>query len=857
MTHNELNGFAERLGDDPILLGLFGRMLGDDPETNPYRLAEDVIGRLIGRSVGEVASRHSRPHQYYTSALARVSKEMIRRKVLYPTWADLESWLRGEQAPCEAVCQLAAQGHVCRLTERGGTARFEFRHDRILEHHLAGAMVEMVSQEGGDRAAVSDPFFSPVLGRAIARCTLSEPVLNWVAAHSPHGLIEAIPYLPMSSSAHADMVVAKAKAWLSQEGSAPTFRWWAAVRTLAGSRSCRVLEATEGVPENFWVLTARLRNGDALAGSRALLLYSEFAPAGRDAWLETLIEQAKAHHSPRLVSGLRSLLTTDGQDDKIRGGALCLAGYLGDPCLADAVRTGWDKASDRRAILLPALWAGLRCSGEAVAEVLGQMMPLILELPDDESQHGFTQRHSLLQELGFATRHGVGEQVLSYLADLGQRDERYRWIIAALLDEIDHPLAIAYVGPELAAAQHEAEQVGGISPWAAAWGDGWRKRGENGGQPLSAASLSELRRMWENAASPDWLKDYAFHRWARYGGDLPALRSIPPTSPFFEGAVWERALRGGREVVPHVLNQLVNSRRWLNVVAAVWSPEIEPVIDTFLGEVRTRAELQQQPWANAHYTLAHLLRDIPPGVAEQLLTKHWDSLSRIPLYIQTALYLGTERCRALAEESLKSADTGSDPFQHIDSLFGFFTQGLRDRLTVRHLEVLRPHLGRLDDFCLDHMVGFCRRFGYWEWAEQHLRPECRRRVQVAKPNPDGMPSYVVRSTRRWFPSDEELLEELDQIERDDPRHQEALVWAWGERFIERGDEPGRPTRLLGRWLQQSPLFTRFKVVALALRGRGTRQDIALLRGQQVDAAPGEAEAILADVEFAVMRRSLD
>jgi hypothetical protein len=314
------------------------------------------------------------------------------------------------------------------------------------------------------------------------------------------------------------------------------------------------------------LLAARLRNGDAIAGSKVLGRSQHFPPATRDTWLESLIKHAQAHHGPRLVTDLRSLLTADGQDNSIRGGAFCLAGYLGEPCLADAVRCGWDKATDRRAILLPALWAGLRCAGEAVAEVLGPMMPLILELPDDDSDHGLTERNSLLEELGHATRHGVSEPVLLYLDDLARKDERYRWIVAALLDEIDHPIAIGYVVPMLAAAQHKAEESGGFSFWASHWDRGWRRRGEEAGIPLSDASLAELRSLWDNENGPEWLKNYAFGSWAYLVRNVSLLQTIPTTSPHFEDALWQRALLGDEQAIPHVLEKLTERRHWFRVI---------------------------------------------------------------------------------------------------------------------------------------------------------------------------------------------------------------------------------------------------------------------------------------------------
>jgi hypothetical protein len=856
LTSEELDGFAECLGDDPILLGLFGRMLREDPNTNPNALAEDVLGRLVARSVGELALRHSRPDRHYASALKRVAKEMIREKALYPSWADLELWLRGDGPAFEAVGQLAAQGHVCRLIERGGVAGFEFRHDRILEHHLAAAAAEMVCGEGDDPADACDPFFTTVLGRAAARTDLPEHALDHIETDLPNSLVAAVPFLPLGPSSYANRLVRRAKEWLARKDSI-TSRRWDALRTLADSRSPRVLEVTEGVTEDLWLLQARLRNGDALAGSRAFAISRRFHPASSYAWLESLIGQAKAHHFTRMVDDLCQLLAADGQDDQARSGALCLAGYLGDPRLAEAVRSAWAKASDRQAILLPALWAGLRCSGQAAAGVLGPMMDAVLDLLEEEGRPGYSSREALLAELRFTTHHGFAEPVLVYLVELGRSDERHRGTVLPLLYDIDHPIAIGYVARELAAEQHRAEQGGGVSFWSITWGDRWRRRDQDGVLPLSATSLAELRRIWEDGNSPDWLRDYTFTLWSSHVHDLSALQAVPDSSRHIQQAVWQRALLGDREVVPRVLTNLTGDRRWLQVLAAVWTPEVELALDAALNEAAGDPTLEVNPWANALYTLSDLLRDIPADAAERLLTRHWGSLRRIPLFIQVALYLATPGSLALAEEALASGEVVGDPFRHIDHRFGFFDQGRMDRLTERHLATLRPYLDRVSDICLDNMTEFCRRFGLWGWAIQYLEPECRRRAQTASPEHGGGPADIVRVARHWFPTDEELLGDLDQIEREDPRYHEGRIWAWWEHSIERGDPVDRPPRLLGQWLRQTPSLPRFKIVSIALRVRGSRKDLDILRGHQVEAAPGEARSILADVEFAVMRRSLD
>jgi hypothetical protein len=147
-------------------------------------------------------------------------------------------------------------------------------------------------------------------------------------------------------------------------------------------------------------------------------------------------------------------------------------------------------------------------------------------------------------------------------------------------------------------------------------------------------------------------------------------------------------------------------------------------------------------------------------LGEGLLVKHWGALGRSPLFIQVALYFGTARCRELAAESLAEMGPGADPFKHVGAFFGFFTQGLMDRLTTRHLDTLLPYLAQIDDTCLGDMLEFCRRFDHWAWAKRHLEPELRRRVPLVERDLGSGEPYIVRETRQGNRRDLEALLKL-------------------------------------------------------------------------------------------------
>jgi hypothetical protein len=401
---------------------------------------------------------------------------------------------------------------------------------------------------------------------------------------------------------------------------------------------------------------------------------------------------------------------------------------------------------------------------------------------------------------------------------------------------------------------HRAQEQGRFSPWAATWRLGAE---QSDGPGLSVASREALRCLWEAESNPEWLRRFAFSHWGKENDDPSLIRLIPSSDPLFEDAVWQRARLGDKEVVPNVVKNLKTNRRWLLVVPAVWAPEFEGPIDAALAQLGADQSLCEKPWADAYFFMAHLLRDIPPDPAEQFLRKHWPVLSDIPLFVQVALYLGTEPLVSLAAERLQESDPASEPFSHIDSFFGFFTRGLMDRVEVRHLEVLRPYLHRVSDHCVERMVRYCQRREQWDWAIQYLQPECRRRLATAQPEPDGRQPFIASVATRWFPTDHEVLLELDEIERESPDRRHGGVWFWWERAIERKETAHSAMQLLKRWLDNAPSLTRLQIVGLAIRDRGTRADLAIFRGCPIATMLDEAKTILASAEYAVMRRTLE
>jgi hypothetical protein len=195
-------------------------------------------------------------------------------------------------------------------------------------------------------------------------------------------------------------------------------------------------------------------------------------------------------------------------------------------------------------------------------------------------------------------------------------------------------------------------------------------------------------------------------------------------------------------------------------------------------------------------------------------------------------------------------------FEHISMFFGFWTVGLSDRISVRHLESLVPYVGRLDATCIEHILRFCEGHGYRNWATQVLKPECSRRAKAAETREYNRFDWDFHLSKWHFPTNTDLLEGLDCAERAEPRQRPADLWRWSDQFAERGDTPDRLFRLAEQWLRTLPSLERFRMVASLIEQHGTQQHLSILQSCAPVCDTPEGRLILADASYAVRRRSL-
>jgi hypothetical protein len=851
----ELENLARQLDYLPILMQMFARSLRLNPDAYVQSLANETLKQFVNSATAEVASQGEFLQADCDQALHALAISMLRERELAPSWEQVISWLTDRQV--SAISRLVPLERICRIVKQE-ESRFKFTHDCILEHFITNTLDSMLNEPNKNDEVLSDPFYSLFLGPSIAKRSQEENFVIWITEHNPLALIAAVKFLKPGNHNAASTLLGHAKRILAEllsTQNAPSPLAHEACRILSESDSNFVLEVTEPVRDHHLIWPARLAQGDAIAGTYELSGQELFWPSVRSDSLANILKRATTYHYRRLVSGCEKMLRKPDLPGAIKWGALCLAGFIGTDELSTSIKIAWDSDPDKTAILVPALWAAMRCGSLDPPGLLEPMIKLWSSLSDEKANGNLSQRSAITDKLKFAMRHVHSERVLEYLVNIAETNEWLSEDILWMLEVVDHPVSVRLLARVFSEREHIAEQQGGTWHWAMLLRSRWDPISGVGSR-LSPDSRDAIRDIWELGENEEWLKKGAFNFWVHSTDDLADLQGVAPEHPHFLEALWRRALLGDQTAAPYIGPLLVTDSRWFQVIARVWHKGFVQATNVALSNLKSKAVSDSEKGeTNEHYMFANLLRDMPREDAEKLLLSNWEHLRFSKLFIQLALYLGTEQCIRLANNlAVEMSSPTENVFEHIGLFFGFNTQGLSDKLSMFHLENLQPFLQKLDDHTVASMIDFCHRHGYRTWAHSCLLPEVNRRSLEIEQDENQEGAYLKNVKRFYFPSDDELMDDLNAMER--PQGW-MLVASWCEKFELRQDDANRWRKILERWLAQSPSIVQLQIAGLIVCELGTRKDLELITRYDIEGPPGALEQIIAKVTYIVKRRSLN
>ena len=781
-TELQAEAIAASLGFDPLLIALH-----DDMDSEPD--ADSVIETYIDRAVERLsASAGTHVASEYRTALRRVSLELLERRQLDPAFSDMVEWTREDPAIADRLRQLLANGEVVHLEGPVRNQRIAFRHDRVRHQLLADAAKYAMCLEGGPVAAIMDPYFAEVVGTAATRVGDATEIIERLREENPLALFCALRRCSKPVTHAERYVVESAERWVAsgvwRDPLKRTLRE-AISRVLAecdGPHVKRICDVLGEEGPDDWSLRGSFRNGDILAGVRLCAIL----PPGVG-WVGhvELIDHVVAKFEPGFVSALGDLLRRGGLTDAGRRGALRLAGYVGSPALAPALRDSWSTDDSRSELLADYFWACSQCCGDDAPLLLEPIFDAWASLSDEDEAHiGSPRVRFGADEIRFAFRERVPRQAMGYFLERA-KDRGLHWPILVMLHGIDEPRAVEFVARELAEQDEQLEGTGGFFPFSMTAMDEWTGRQRRGGRGMSAASRKRLRELWICRRNGRHLRRRALRFWCATveRGDVAILKTVDGAGDLGDLALFERLRRGDRTAIPSLVEELDADRSgyWWQAGRHIWSDELTDCLDRALGQ--RAAELSGadagEAKGEADWILPERLLELPPGTADRLIGRHWEGLRQEKSYVQAALHVASPDLLCRVAKVVEASDDARSLLRHLGFVFGLRTRGRRGITRLSQMEGLLPYLDYISEADIGNLWHVCNENGWFDWRRKHIDARAK-------------------ATGLRFCDDRAAVEELDRYL--DLAGPVFALDHWAEDFLKTGVTLEHMMGVLGGWI---------------------------------------------------------
>jgi hypothetical protein len=812
---------ATQLGYDPLLIGLFRALAqsGATLSTNvsPRHVLQHFVQKqldaLQGGALGFIPQSDASEHR---QAISRTAYASIVARRLNPPIELVRQWLNDDRLWAAMVEVLRGSG-ILWTTDRTWLA---YRHDRVRDHLLADAMAELMRTDPLS-SLVCDPFFAEVSAEALLRLGTPSTLVDQLGHAEPLILVMSLRAVDPRSEAESHIVRALQR-WFAENPANGTRRHLM-YRELSTIDSHAVLEATEDQPsDDSYLELARLRNGDARAG---IDFCSSQLGDPRTTYLprSDAIAAAQRSHGGAVNRNFQ-LLAGHCDTDRVRGGAIRLAGYIGH---VDMIRQSgrlWREAENPGALLPDALWAQLTApAGQEDFSILEDMLGCYLDSVEPTAPaYGTRARvHELLRMSGLK----IHSSSIPWLMARASSYPELWWLVCTLLAQADVPEAVEAIARLLAPNEDGTKARGSVSMGALLIGN-WPKS-------IATAAADRLQTMWQNASEADGVRSHAFQLWKAQAGqrpdDIQILRSIGPASLMYEQALVTRALLGDKAVESAFAALLLKTQLWARLGARVWGPALEAAVDHLLAsESGTGLE-----------HIADLLTLVPPREARKLLVRHWARLRDRPPFVQAALAVGGAELESLAEQAIFDWPKGEPaPLEFaILQLEMGHEDGLNAPVDEARLERLLKYRTFFSDLELRNLGEVARKYGLAEWGRRHIAPLLTNAQRAAV-----------------FPTEDDVTQELDSIIEDTANSWLRAI-RWAETATERGDGMFDALDILDRWLTDKRTDEAMSLAAEIVVELRKRDGISILE-RHTDHANELQVQRLADVALIVRRGAM-
>ena len=720
ITNLEAENISTALGNDPLLIALHNV----DEQPSPSL----VIKNFINNKLTQLSRTNDAfTASEYLSSIQQLILNMYNNRIMQPTWHDITQFnLSSDQL--RMLRSIASQGHVFRLIGDIDTEHIVFRHDRVRDWLAAQTISQHLVAADLDKNLISEPYHARVIGLSLNMQNITPEIVQEIKSINPLALFYALQEFLVAKTKIQNSIISSIQEWLEEQNThqkSHEYLRFECLNLLSTIDSPHVLKILEGFKDKTWsLMRAGFRNGDL---GKGIELCQRSGPGINDSMHEQLVSHVITKNQPQMLEALKTLLRRNDLSVHHRSGILRLCGYLADNNLYSNIQYAWENESpeDRLSILDDYFWACAHCCGDSPEKLLDPIIEVWALLSDDEKEKGMpSDRDSFAShEIRFAFQKYIPHDAIEYLISQTKRDE-LEWPITYLLHNIDHPSAVKYIVHYLAQNAKELEGTESFFHFRNVVIEAWKRQQNN--KSMSKESRSLLFEYWSNQKEEKHLRLESFYLWSATQDkkDIEILRAFQEDTILHDAILKRRIQRIDVEAIPSIIKKIStsdNSAYWWQFTRNIWSDELTVALDE---ELQKRSSQIIEKWVDYSYPsdwiIHELITKLPSHTAEEILLKHWNHLQYTPRFIQTALYIATEKLAVLASQSINECPDPKSLFKFLPSTYGIHTIGRPGITKIRQLEVLLPYISFLDEAMFITCVEVCYKHGWFDFGKKHF-----------------------------------------------------------------------------------------------------------------------------------------
>ncbi len=718
ITLLEAENISLTLGNDPLLIALY--------DVDENLTSSEIIRGFIDTRITNLAQSHSEfmNSDYLTSLFSLIFKLLL-NYIVKPKWSDI-GVLNLSNEEKIMLRHLAHQGDIFRLSGTIEEQIIIFRHDRVYNWLASKAIAKFINTIELNNSFLKEPYLAEIIGLSLNEDTITNEIIEFIKLHNPLALFYSLQKFSNANTNIEKNILSAIFDWSSDQKthskSNKNLRL-ESIYCLSETDSPHVLEILQHFKnESYSYDRAGFRNGDFHKG---ITLCQLTHPGVNYIAHEQLMEYMITKYREELIAFVIERLNSNLLSSSIFAyseciGILRMCGYLADDKLFDVLKKSWEYENNKSELLGDYFWACSHCCGDNVSVLLEPIFDMWASLSDKEETKGLgiPRNRFPTNQIRWAFKKYVPKNAIDYFIEQTKREE-LTWPITYMLHGIDHPNAVNYMAHYLARKKEELEGTGYSNHFFSSFRDVW----ERDNKAMSESSKAELYKLWSNKNSNKYIKLQSFKLWSTtyLEHDKELLIDFQHDIVLYDDILRQRIEQKDITAIPLFIEKIRDSKNsgyWWQFARDFWTSDLSKLLDEELDKKSYDEIMDIEDYSVS--IISELIIKMNINEAEFILLKHWDKIKKSPSFIQTSLYIASDKLIKLVAETINSSSSPDTFFIHINNHYGLMTKNHKGITNIKQLEVLIPYLGYIKEIELNIIAQECNKKGYFEFRKKYL-----------------------------------------------------------------------------------------------------------------------------------------